>query len=132
MISVQFSASANIQQIEDFPDGCERSCNGAIHIRPNSTKMITVEELNHLLSLKIPLRVLSEPEKSEKSEEQYKKMTFEDYSDPNMVQMAIDPFDSFQESPEECSMDVSDGLYSIDSEGTLEPTKQKRKKKNKK
>lgn len=35
-------------QVDDFPEGCERSCKGALHIRPSSTLEATDGELAHL------------------------------------------------------------------------------------
>lgn len=35
-------------QIEDFPEGCARSCKGALHLRPGGTKVVTEGELAHL------------------------------------------------------------------------------------
>lgn len=35
-------------QIDDFPEGCERSRKGALHLRPGSTETLTAAELEHL------------------------------------------------------------------------------------
>jgi hypothetical protein len=35
-------------QVDDFPQDAERSCKGALHFRPASTKEITADELAHL------------------------------------------------------------------------------------
>jgi len=34
--------------VEGFADGCERSVKGALHFKPNSTKVITKGELEHI------------------------------------------------------------------------------------
>jgi hypothetical protein len=41
---------ANVVQchVEDFPDGCERSREGSVHVRPASTLTVTDDELAHL------------------------------------------------------------------------------------
>ena len=36
-------------QVEGFDKGCERSCKGALYLRPASTKFVTQGELDHLL-----------------------------------------------------------------------------------
>lgn len=45
---VLIPATVDPIQIDDFPEGCERSCKGALHLRPSSTKMLTAGELGHL------------------------------------------------------------------------------------
>ena len=35
-------------QVDDFPKDAERSCKGALHLRPASTKEVTNDELAHL------------------------------------------------------------------------------------
>lgn len=35
------------QQVEDFPEGCERSCKGALHLKPG-TLTVTDGELAHI------------------------------------------------------------------------------------
>ena len=36
-------------QVDDFGEGCQRSCKGALYFRPSSTRGITQDELDHLL-----------------------------------------------------------------------------------
>ena len=45
---VVVGATARLAQVEDFPEGCARSCKGALHLRPGSTKVLTEGELSHL------------------------------------------------------------------------------------
>jgi hypothetical protein len=45
---VQFPAGAPPTQVDDFPPKTPRSCEGALHIRPKSTKKITSHEAAHL------------------------------------------------------------------------------------
>jgi hypothetical protein len=45
---VQFPAGVNVQQVDDFPPQTPRSCEGALHIRPQSTKKITPAEAKFL------------------------------------------------------------------------------------
>lgn len=40
--------SANLTQVEGFPENCERSVKGAIHIRPNTVTIMTLGELEHI------------------------------------------------------------------------------------
>jgi len=37
-----------VVQIDDFPEGCERSREGAIYLRPKSTEQVTDDELAHM------------------------------------------------------------------------------------
>lgn len=51
-------------QVDGFPEKCERSCKGALHLRPSSTAVATDGELAHIKD-KLPkvaekLRVLSD------------------------------------------------------------------------
>jgi hypothetical protein len=41
-------ASVGPRQVDGFPEGCERSRKGAIHLRPASTLVVTEGELAHL------------------------------------------------------------------------------------
>ena len=45
---VQVSHSTQPYHIDDFKDGCQRSCKGALHFLPSSTKTITKSELEHV------------------------------------------------------------------------------------
>ncbi len=36
-------------QVDNFGPKCERSCSGALYLRPSSTKQVTKGELEHLL-----------------------------------------------------------------------------------
>lgn len=45
---VVVAATAPMVQVEDFPEGCARSCKGALHLRPGGTKVVTEDELAHL------------------------------------------------------------------------------------
>lgn len=45
---VQFPAGVTPTQVDDFPPKTPRSCEGALHIRPKSTKKITPHEAAHL------------------------------------------------------------------------------------
>lgn len=55
---IRFSPQAQALQVEDFPKDCERSCKGALHVRPNTTAIVTKGELAHLQKLKTPLYVV--------------------------------------------------------------------------
>ena len=52
---VQFPSDIHPNQVDDFPEGSERSCKGALHIRPSSTKVLTKDELDHLQKAHKPL-----------------------------------------------------------------------------
>jgi len=62
---IRISPQVRPQQVEGFPKDCERSCKGALHVRPNETTIVTKGELEHLQGLKIPLQVvqLADPPK---------------------------------------------------------------------
>lgn len=49
MVTVIFSKSIMPVQI-DFPDGIQRSCKGAMHVRPGSAVKMTEQELDLLYS----------------------------------------------------------------------------------
>jgi hypothetical protein len=36
-------------QVDDFGKDCERSCKGALYLRPSATRRVTQAELDHLL-----------------------------------------------------------------------------------
>lgn len=45
---IQFRTNAAIEQVEDFPKGCGRTEEGAFHVRPGATRVVTSAELAHL------------------------------------------------------------------------------------
>lgn len=47
---VQFPKGTKVCQVDDFPPGTARSCEGSMHIMPSSTKSITSQEMAHLQS----------------------------------------------------------------------------------
>lgn len=55
---IRISPQVRPHQVEDFPKDCERSCKGALHVRPNETTIVTKGELAHLQALKTPLQVV--------------------------------------------------------------------------
>lgn len=58
MFLVRFPAGLSPRQVDDFPKGTPRSCEGALHLRPSSTKTITPHEAAHLESLGIGFQKL--------------------------------------------------------------------------
>lgn len=48
LITVAVGADTYPVQIDDFPEGCERSCKGAVHFRPGALLQITAAELAHV------------------------------------------------------------------------------------
>ena len=48
MVQVAFGHGFMPCQIDDFPERCDRSRTGSIHIRPDSLEEMTVGELNHI------------------------------------------------------------------------------------
>lgn len=56
---IQFAKTEAVRQIEDFPKDCKRSHDGAMHVRPGSTKVVTEGELDHLRKSKVKVAVLA-------------------------------------------------------------------------
>jgi hypothetical protein len=54
MFLVRFPAGLSPVQVDDFPPKTPRSCKGALHIAPSSTKKITTHEAEHLTKKGIP------------------------------------------------------------------------------
>lgn len=55
---VQFPKGTKVCQVDDFPPGTARSCEGSMHIMPSSTKSITAQEMAHLQSKGIKMQKL--------------------------------------------------------------------------
>jgi len=49
MHTVQIPKGVAPCQVEDFPEGCERSQKGALYFRPNGTMRLTEDEYKHVL-----------------------------------------------------------------------------------
>jgi hypothetical protein len=58
MFLVRFPAGLTPVQVDDFPPKTPRSCKGALHIAPSSTKKITTHEADHLKAKGIPFTKL--------------------------------------------------------------------------
>lgn len=65
---IRFAPQAHNHQVEP-PKDCERSCKGAIHVRPGTTKVVTQAELEHLQALRVPLLVVQASPPSAKKPE---------------------------------------------------------------
>jgi hypothetical protein len=50
MPTIIFSPSSQPQQVEDFPEKCDRTVKGAIHVRPGSSCIVSDGEAEHLKS----------------------------------------------------------------------------------
>lgn len=57
MPTIIFSSTAQLQQVEDFPSSCKRSVDGALHVRPGATCVVTDQEALHLNSKGIKFSV---------------------------------------------------------------------------
>lgn len=55
---VQFPKGTKVCQVDDFPPGTARSCEGSMHIMPSCTKSITSQEMAHLTSKGIKFQKL--------------------------------------------------------------------------
>lgn len=103
MFFIKFGHNASIQQVEGFPKDCERSCKGALHVRPWATKTVTKAELERLQELKIPLMVIREPAKVEVVESETIELPNEDVesilstpADENSDLLAVENFDALE------------------------------------
>lgn len=61
MPTIIFSPTAQLQQVEDFPDNCERTIKGAIYVRPGGTCVVSDCEAAHLKSKGIVFTVAGAP-----------------------------------------------------------------------
>lgn len=66
MLTVVVRAGLLPQQVDGFPDGCKRSCKGAVHIKPG-TLLVTDGELEYIRKsrpeLRSYLQLISRPAK---------------------------------------------------------------------
>jgi len=116
MFTIRFSPTVQIQQIENFPKNCSRSCKGSIHIKPGSTKMVTSDEMEYMKNMKIPFQILHDHAvKQKKVEEDLVNFVSESNED-----LIVDDFDN----------SMTHSIYGHDqpSEGPSEGKKRKKKK----
>lgn len=64
---IAFGPTAEVAQIDTWPEGTKRSVKGALHISPGATKQVTLSELAYLKKLRVPLRVIPVPDPTKKS-----------------------------------------------------------------
>lgn len=72
MSVIQFRTNAVLEQVEDFPKDCKRTEEGAFHVRPGATRVVTSAELAHLKKRGCRLIVIREsdpPKGPEKASE---------------------------------------------------------------
>lgn len=125
MFFIKFGHNASIQQVEGFPKDCERSCEGALHVRPGATKSVTKSELERLQQLKIPLMIIREPAKTEVVESESNELPYKAVeavlstsSDENSDLSDVENFDALEGQ-------------SVDSEEVSDQTEKKGKKRKK-
>jgi hypothetical protein len=61
MPNIIISPTAQLQQVDDFPDTVERTVEGAMHIRPGATYVLSDGEASHLASKGIKFSVSGKP-----------------------------------------------------------------------
>lgn len=125
MFFIKFGHNASIQQVEGFPKNCERSCEGALHVRPGATKTVTKSELERLQQLKIPLMIIREPAKIEVVESESTELPSE-----GVETVLSSPADENSDLLDVESFDALEGR-SVDSE-EVSGQKEKKGKKRKK
>lgn len=125
MYFIRFCHNALVQQVEGFPKDCERSCEGALHVRPEATKNVTKSELERLQELKIPLMVISKPKVVESVESESHELPDEDVKEV--------PSSSLEENPESLDVEICDALegQSVDSEDDSDQKGKKGKRRKK-
>lgn len=103
MYFIRFGHNALVQQVEGFPKDCKRSCEGALHVRPEATKKVTEAELKRLQELKIPLMIISKPKAVESVESESNELPTEDVKevlssplDENSELLAVENFDALE------------------------------------
>lgn len=58
MPNILYSPTAQLMQVEDFPENCERTVKGALHVRPGATAAVSDGEAAHLKRRGVPFSVL--------------------------------------------------------------------------
>lgn len=58
MPNIIYSPTAQLVQVEDFPDGCERTVKGALYVRPGATAIVSSGEAAHLKAKGVVFSVL--------------------------------------------------------------------------
>jgi hypothetical protein len=125
MFFIKFGHNASIQQVEGFPKDCERSCEGALHVRPGATKNVTKSELERLQELKIPLMVIREPVKVKVVESESTELPSDD------VEIILStPYDENSDLSVVENFDALEG-HSVDSEEDSDQKEKKGKKRKK-
>lgn len=61
MPNIIISPTAQLQQIDDFPESAQRTVEGALHIRPGATYVVSDGEAAHLASKGIKFSVSGKP-----------------------------------------------------------------------
>lgn len=58
MPNIIYSPTAQLVQVEDFPDGCERTVKGALHVRPGAFAIVSDGEAAHLKRKGVPFSLV--------------------------------------------------------------------------
>ena len=61
MPNILYASTAQLAQVEGFPEGCERTVKGALHVRPGSMAVVSEGEAAHLRARGVLFTVIAPP-----------------------------------------------------------------------